>query len=182
MNLGMTIFVSCFVFVLVITPFSAFGDHPDIAKMVSKNYELVIDDQSYTIHYGYHGSLEADIEELKTEILLDVSSMSINTERKSLEVYLENVVEQQLFWVMIPFEVISAEGDDFILLIDGVETGYEFTKFPHDNSIGMIIPPGTKQVEIMGSSVIPEFNAILLVTLLAFIPVVLFRKFQKIGN
>lgn len=165
-----------------LAPFSAFGDHPDIAKMVSKNYDLVVDDQSYRIHYGYHGSLEADIEELKTEILLDVSSMSINTERKSLEVYLENVVEQQLFWVMIPFEVISAEGDNFILLIDGVETGYEFTKFPHDNSIGMIVPPGAKHVEIIGTSVIPEFEAILLVTLFAFIPVVLFRNFQKNGK
>ena len=43
----------------------------------------------------------------------------------------------------------------------------------------MIIPPGTKHVEIMGSSVIPEFDAILLVTLFAFIPVVLFQKMEN---
>ena len=78
---------------------------------------------------------------------------------------------------MIPFDVMSAEGDDFVLLIDSVETGYEFTRGTGDNTIGMVVPAGTQKVEIIGTSVIPEFGGIaLLILSVAIIPLLLIRK------
>ena len=121
----------------------------DIAKIVSPKYELKVDENIYVIHYGYHGSLEFDIDKLQSAILPEVSSMSINEEKKSLEILLDNVEQKQFFWVMIPFDVMSAEGDDFVLLIDSVETGYEFTRGTGDNTIGMVVPAGTQKVEII---------------------------------
>lgn len=156
----------------------------DIAKIVSPKYELKVDENIYVIHYGYYGSLEFDIDKLQSAILPEVSSMSINEEEKSLEVLLDNVKQKQFFWVMIPFDVMSAEGDDFVLLIDGVETGYEFTKGTGDNTIGMVVPAGAKKVEIIGTSVIPEFGGIaLLIFSIAIIPLLILRKnsfFQKL--
>ena len=164
---------------LIISPMPVFDQ--DIAKLVSPKYDLEVDGQIHEIYYGYHGSLEMDIEKLKTEILPEVSSMSINQENKSLEIVLENVGEKQFFWVMIPFDVISAKGDDFVLLIDGIKTGYEFTKSPNDNTIGMVVPKGSKQIEIIGTNVIPEFGTMMLMVLsVSLIPIVFFKKFKSL--
>ena len=60
----------------------------------------------------------------------------------------------------MPFEVISAEKEQFQLFIDGVETQFDLTKFPNDYALGMIIPKNGQHIEIVGTKVIPEFGAI----------------------
>ena len=165
-----------FAMLLIITPINAFSQ-TDIAKLVSPKYELKVDEKVYELHYGSHGSLEFDVEKLRSEVLLDVVSVDVDTEKKSLEIHLDNVLEQQVFWIMIPFEVLQAENNNFILLLDGVETGYEFTKSINDNTIGMIIPKNTQKIEIIGTSVIPEFgSAMFLLLIVILIPLVLLRQ------
>ena len=136
----------------------AFGQYLDIAQIGSPKYVLEVDDHSYDVYYGFHGSLEINIEDIN-ENLPVVSSMEINSERKSLEITFSEVPEDSVFWTRIPFEVMTAENEHFQLFIDGKETKYDLTKFPSDYAVGMIIPKDSKQIEIVGTRVVPEFGA-----------------------
>jgi predicted secreted protein with PEFG-CTERM motif len=137
----------------------AFAQYLDIAQLTAEKYLLVIDEKTYDIYYGYHGSFEVDVEKLGEE-LPKLESMSINTERKSFEVTMENVPAESVLWFRLPLEVISADEAKYQLLVDGVDTKYDLTKFPEEYAIGMIIPKDTKHIEIIGTNVIPEFGAL----------------------
>jgi predicted secreted protein with PEFG-CTERM motif len=137
----------------------AFAQYLDIAQLTAEKYPLVIDEKTYDIYYGYHGSFEVDVEKLGEE-LPKLESMSINTERKSFEVTMESVPAESVLWFRLPLEVISADEAKYQLLVDGVDTKYDLTKFPEEYAIGMIIPKDTKHIEIIGTNVIPEFGAL----------------------
>jgi len=65
-------------------------------------------------------------------------------------------------------------------LIDSVDTGYDIMKMPDGYVIGMIIDKDTRQVEIIGTHVIPEFDSSILVlgsSILAIVYVV--HKFSR---
>jgi hypothetical protein len=87
-----------------------------------------------------------------------LSSMNINEERKSIEIVMDDVPEKTDFWVRTPETVLFAEGEKFTVLVDGVDTGYDLMKFPNDYVIGFIITEDTKNIEIIGTRVIPEFG------------------------
>ena len=135
----------------------AFAQYLDISQLSSSKITLEIGDNSYDVYYGFHGSLEIDIEDLKAPLPV-VSSMQINQERKSLEIAFSDVPLDSVFWVRIPFEVMTAENEQYQLFVDGKETKFDRTKFPSDYSIGMILPKDSKHVEIIGTNVIPEFG------------------------
>ena len=65
-----------------------------------------------------------------------------------------------IMWIRLPIELISAENENYQLLIDGSETEYDLTKHPDDYAMGMILPEGAKKIEIIGTYVIPEFGTI----------------------
>ena len=136
----------------------AFAQYLDIAQLSAEKYELKVDEKTYDIYYGYHGSFEVDVE--KTSELPKLESMSLNTERKSIEVTMQSVPTDSVFWIRLPLEVISADEAKYQLLVDGVDTKYDLTKFPDQYAIGIIIPKDTKQIEIIGTQVIPEFGAL----------------------
>jgi len=46
-----------------------------------------------------------------------------------------------------------------------MDTGYDLMKFPNDHVIGFIIAEETEHVEIIGTSVIPEFGSIVIMIL-----------------
>lgn len=137
----------------------AFAQYLDIAQLTAEKYPLIIDEKTYDIYYGYHGSFEVDVEKLGEE-LPKLESMSINTERKSFEVTMESVPTESVLWFRLPLEVISADEAKYQLLVDGVDTKYDLTKFPEEYAIGMIIPKDTKHIEIIGTNVIPEFGVL----------------------
>ena len=135
----------------------AFAQYLDISQLESDKVTLVFDGKPYDLYYGYHGSLDA----IGTEhIYPTLSSMKINEERKSLEIMMSDVPEKTDFWVRMPDDVIYAEKESFIVLVDGVDTGYDLMKFPNDHVIGFFITEDTKYIEIIGTSVIPEFGGI----------------------
>jgi len=76
-----------------------------------------------------------------------------------------DVPEKTDFWVRMPDAVISAENENYIVLVDGVDTGYDLMKFPNDHVIGFFITEDTKNIEIIGTSVIPEFGSIAIMIL-----------------
>lgn len=143
----------------------AFAQYLDIAQLSAEKYQIAIDEKTYDIYYGYHGSFEVDVEKIGEE-LPKLADMNINTERKSIEVTMASVPSKSVLWLRLPLEVISAEGAQYQLLVDGVDTKYDLTKFPDQYAIGMIIPKDTKHIEIIGTHVIPEFEA-LSITILA---------------
>ena len=135
----------------------AFGQYPDIGQIMAEKITFEFDDNAYDIYYGYKGSLDSMGSRHEEPIL---SSMSINEEKKSIEIIMEDVPEKTDFWVRIPPEVLYAEGDKFTVLIDGVNTRYDMTTFPNDYAVGFIISETTKNIEIIGTKVIPEFGAL----------------------
>lgn len=142
----------------------AFAQYLDIAQLSAEKYQIAIDEKTYDIYYGYHGSFEVDVEKIGEE-LPKLADMNINMERKSIEVTMASVPSKSVLWLRLPLEVISAEGAQYQLLVDGVDTKYDLTKFPDQYAIGMIIPKDTKHIEIIGTHVIPEFEALSIVIL-----------------
>ncbi|MEJ2260906.1 MAG: PEFG-CTERM sorting domain-containing protein [Nitrosopumilaceae archaeon] len=137
----------------------AFAQYLDTIKTTGKSYTIEVDDNTFDIYYGGYGSIEIGGEALETDEPT-LSSMNLNVERKSLEITLNPVDNDKVFWVLLPLEVISAEGAKYQLFIDGVETNYDLTLFPENYALGMILPPGAENVEIMGTQVIPEFGTV----------------------
>ena len=133
----------------------AFGQYPDIGQIMAEKITFEIDDNTFDIYYGYKGSLDSIGAHDDNPVL---SSMSINEERKSIEIIMEDVPEKTDFWVRIPHEVLYAEDAKFTVLVDGVDTGYDVTNFPDDFAIGFIISDTTENIEIIGTRVIPEFG------------------------
>ncbi len=140
----------------------AFAQYPDIVQLSSEKFIITLDDDSYDMYYGYHGSLDSMVSD---EPQPKLSSMTINQERKSLEITFDEVLSNSVFWVRMPDEVISAEKGYFQLFIDGVETRYDLTRFPNDYALGMIIPKNAHHIEIVGTTVIPEFGTIAMMVL-----------------
>ncbi len=135
----------------------AYAQYLDISQLEAEKVTFAFDEKSYDIYYGYHGSLDDSM----TDDLGDpiVTEMIINQERKSIEVTFEDVPKKTDFWVRIPFDVLTADKEQYHLLIDGVDTGYDIMKMPDGYVIGMIITEDTRHVEIIGTAVIPEFGA-----------------------
>lgn len=142
----------------------AFAQYLDIAQLSAEKYQLKVDEKTYDIYYGYHGSFEVDVNKTGEE-LPKLSSMNINSERKSLEITMESVPTKSVLWLRLPLEVISAQDTKYQLIVDGVDTQYDLTKFPQEYAIGMILPKDTKHIEIIGTHVIPEFGSISIVIL-----------------
>ena len=133
----------------------AFAQYLDITQLESEKFILKVDGNSFDIYYGYHGSLDAMGSEFQDPTLEEII---VNDERKSLEITMSEVPESTDFWVRTPFEVITAEKENYQVLVDGVDTGYDVMKFPNDYVIGVFIPENTKHIEIIGTKVIPEFG------------------------
>lgn len=159
----------------------AFAQYLDISQLESEKITFTFDDVAYDVYYGYHGSLDA----MGSEYLYPtLYSMKINEERKSLEITMGAVPEKTDFWVRAPVDVIYAEGEKFTVLVDGVDTGYDLMKFPNDYVIGFIISQDTKEIEIVGTRVIPEFGsfAILILGVSVLGLVYLSRKYSIAKN
>ena len=183
----MKIFLAFVIITLALIPTStAFGSHIfddkdvfsqylDIAQLSSEKYLLKIDEKTYDIYYGYHGSFEVDIK--KIDELPKLAYMNINPDRKSIEITMESVPSNSVLWLRLPIEVISAENEQYRLVIDGMDTKYDLTKFPDQYALGMIIPKDTKYIEIIGTHVVPEFGTFSIVILgISFIGIIYFVR------
>jgi hypothetical protein len=140
----------------------AFAQHLDISQISAEKFVMEVDDISYDMYYGYSGSIDSMGSDKPQPIL---SHMLINHERKSLEITFSEVRENSVFWVRMPYDVISAEKDKFKVFVDGKNTLYDLTIRPDNVALGMIVPKDGQHVEIIGTKVIPEFGAAVVLTL-----------------
>src|SRR3990167_7604642 len=105
--------------------------------------------------------------------------MNINPDRKSIEITMESVPSNSVLWLRLPLEVISAENEQYRLVIDDIDTKYDLTKFPDQYALGMILPKDTKHIEIIGTYVVPEFGVLSIVILgVSFIGIIYFARDQ----
>ena len=160
----------------------AFAQYLDIAQLTAEKYQLKVDEKTYDIYYGYHGSFEVDVNKVGEE-LPKLDTMNINPERKSLEITMASVPSNSVLWLRLPFDVISAEDAQYQLLVDGVDTKYDLTKFPDQYALGMIIPKDTKHIEIIGTHVVPEFGVFSIVILgISFVGIIYFARKSYFGH
>ncbi len=70
---------------------------------------------------------------------------------------------------MLQFGRIGSEvrDGDYIVLVDGEETGFDETASPTTRLLTVEFPSGTGEIEVIGTFVIPEFGAIAIVVLVA---------------
>ncbi|MCI4433000.1 MAG: PEFG-CTERM sorting domain-containing protein [Nitrosopumilus sp.] len=154
---------------------NAFAQFPDISQLSAEKFTLEINNTSFDLYYGYRGSLDSVSKPGESAPVL--SLMSINQERKSLEITMSGVPEKNEFWVRIPFKVIYAENENYKVLVDGVDTKYDLMKFPSDYVVGVLIPQNTKNIEIIGTKVIPEFGLVpVLILGISILSVITLRK------
>ena len=160
--------------------FEAFGQFLDISQLEADKFSFEFDDVTYDLYYGYHGSLDSSMMEEFGEP--KVTDMIINQERKSIEVNFEEVPETTDFWVRIPFEVLTAERENYQVLVNGEDTGYDLMKMPDGYVVGMIITEETEHVEIIGTQVIPEFGTVAILVLgIAIVGIVYFVRRSSFG-
>ena len=126
----------------------AFAQYLDISQISAEKFVMSVDDDSHDMYYGYSGSIDSMGSDKPHPIL---SSMSINQERKSLEITFSEVRENSVFWVRMPDEVISAEKGMFKVFVDGKNTLYDLTIRPDNVALGMIVPKDGQHVEIIGT-------------------------------
>ena len=112
----------------------------NLSAYAEKNYHMEIDDNSFDIKYDFDG---------------DVIAMEIDTELNSLLIGTENVKDSQ-FQITLPNDLISAENNEFAILVNGFEVEYEVVETV-DPYLTFFVPSYTEEIEIIGTYVVPEF-------------------------
>lgn len=115
---------------LILSNFSVYGE----------TFRLEIDDQVYDVEYYLDGN---------------VIAMDIDKETISLLIATENVRDSE-FQISLPNDLIRAENNEFAVLINGFEVGYEVMTTV-DSELAFFIPAYTEEIEIIGTYVVPEF-------------------------
>ena len=131
----------------------------------SESYNLQIDEHSY---------------DLKYEINANVLAMAIDQELNSLLIGIEHT-EDSSFSITLPNEMISAENNEFAVLIDGSEVDYTLNSLGDATEISFFVPNMSQEIEIIGTHVIPEFPIVVLMLILTVSGVILLTKSNRLG-
>jgi len=121
------------------TPIFAQTPYDELSN--SLQYALEIDEHNYSISYVVNANVVA---------------MEIDPESTSLLIGLDNTYDSR-FFIDLEHELINAQNNEFIILVDGQETDYEITSDSDSSTFAFFVPTGTEEVEIIGTRVIPEF-------------------------
>lgn len=127
----------------------------------SGKYDLTVDEKTFNLSYNFDG---------------DLISMDIDQETKSLLVGTTNV-DESTFEISFPSELLSAEDNEFVVLLDGIETDYSVTHAENMTKFSLVIPIATEEVEIIGTNVIPEFpiGTLAILGIISSVAIILFR-------
>ncbi len=129
-------------FVLFFTFFTVpvFAQTPS-DELSNSEYVLEIDEHTYSVSYVVNA---------------DIIAMEIDPESRSLLIGLDNTFDSQ-FFIGLEHELINAQNNEFIILVDGEEVDYEITSDSDSSTFEFFVPIGSEEVEIIGTNVIPEF-------------------------
>jgi len=171
-----------FLLILIAVPGLAFAQvqqiqHTDIAELMMKKYPINVADTDFTIFYRFSTVGEGESSDEDTQA--QITSIDINKERKSLVISLDSINQTDLMSIRFSQELISAEGKRLTLLLDGQEKGYESNTQDDKRTMIFVLPANTKQVEIVGTKVIPEFPSGMLALVVVMPSVLLASVFLK---
>ena len=103
---------------------------------------------------------------------------------KSLILQIDSISKGTLA-IKLPREVIDARfgdgDDDFFVVVDGQEVAFDETKSGNERTLSIDYPAGTEEIEIIGTSVVPEFGAITAAILMTSIIAVIFISKSKLA-
>ncbi len=133
----------------------------DIAELMMNKYTLSMDEGDFTIFYRL-STTESEGEGTAEDLDAKVTSIGIDKERISLVIKLDDVRQTDIMSVRFPQDLVSAEGTELTLLVDGVQKGYEWSVQDDKTNMIFVIPAHTAKIEIIGTRVIPEFSSGLL--------------------
>jgi hypothetical protein len=173
---------SVFLLALIIIPGLAFAQiqpiqHIDIAELMMKKYQLNIEDTDFTIFYRFSTVGEGESSDEDTHA--QITSIDINKEQKSMIISVDNIYQDDLMSIRFSKELVSAEGKRLTLLIDSQQKGYESNTQNDKQTMIFVLPANTKQVEIVGTKVIPEFPSSVLALIVVVSSVVLIQRLKK---
>ncbi len=128
------------------------------------SYSLEIDEKIFTVEY---------------QIGADVLAMAIDKEQSSLLVGIENAQDSGVF-IKFPNELISAEENQFAVLVNGLEVDYVAESDNEFTSMRFFVPVDSEEIEIIGTRVIPEFPmGVFLLTVGLISTVVILSRISK---
>lgn len=104
-------------------------------------YKLEVDEKTFDVSYSFNGELVA---------------MAVDQESTSLLIGTQNV-EDSFFEASFSSELLSAQNAEFVVLVDGLEADYTISYDGDDPALTFPIPADSEEIEIIGTSVIPEF-------------------------
>ena len=104
-------------------------------------YNLTVDEHSFDLTYEFSG---------------DVIAMAIDQELRSLLIGVENT-KDSLFRITFDNTLITAENDNFAILVNGLEVDYDILDNGNSSTLRFYVEEGTEEIEIIGTHVIPEF-------------------------
>ena len=136
---------------------------------------------SSNLAYGSTYSLETNDMpfEISYELNGDVIAMAVDENTTSFLIGITNV-EDSNFEISLPTELISAENNEFVVLVDGIEVDYDASTQNDVSVLQFFVPANSQEIEIIGTHVIPEFPLGALVVLATMIVIVTFVT--KIGK
>lgn len=151
--------------------------HTDIAELMMKKYHLTIENTDFTVFYRF--STVGEGESSEEDTVAQITSINIDKERKSLVISIDDINQDDLMSVRFSEELVSAEGKKPVLLIDGEEKGYESNTQDGRRTMIFVLPESSKQVEIVGTRVIPEFPSAVVAFVVVVSSVILIQKLRK---
>ncbi len=121
----------------------AFGEsHPEFIGMDDPSfYELQVDTHDFSIPYNVDAK---------------VLAMAVDQELNSFLIGLEGT-KDSIMVIDLDHKLISAENNDFAVLVNGLEVDYEITSDADSSTLSFFVYDYTEEVEIIGTHVIPEF-------------------------
>lgn len=129
----------------------------------AETYTLEIDENVFDIEYELEG---------------DVIAMATDKEAVSLLIATENVEDTQ-FSIKLPNDLIHAENNDFVILVNGHEVDYTIME-TGDSHLTFFIPVFTEEIEIIGTFVVPEFPlGVIMLFGAASLIIILMQKSKK---
>ncbi|HXG74228.1 MAG TPA: hypothetical protein VNK44_05385 [Candidatus Nitrosotenuis sp.] len=140
----------------------------DIAELMMQKHVLSVEEGDYTIFYRL-STAESHAEGTAEDLDAKITSMGINKERTSLMIMLEGVGQTDIMSVRFPNELLSAQGGKFTLLVDGKQRGYESSEQEGKTNMIFLIPSRSKEIEIIGTRVIPEFQSAIILLVATFL-------------
>ncbi len=128
----------------------------------------------------YNLEIDEHVFDLEYEIDADVLAMALDQELNSLLIGIDNS-HDSLFSIKLPDKMISAENNEFAVLVNGLEVDYEYASLDDSIQITFFVPTGTQEIEIIGTYVIPEFSYVVLILILMMTSVIIFTKRNILG-